>query len=50
MNISNKRLFFILGGPATGRNTLCKKYAQENGWDHLSISSQLKDEIEMLII
>ena len=42
-----KKIFYIIGGPATGRTTTCQKYAQENGWDHISLGQQLRDEVDM---
>jgi adenylate kinase len=40
------KLYFVLGGPASGKSTLCKKIIHENpGVIHISVGELLKNEI-----
>ena len=47
MSVTEKKLFFVLGGPGAGKGTQCQRYAQEFGWGHISIGDALRDEQEL---
>lgn len=40
------KLYFVLGGPACGKSTLCKKIQKEFSFVHISVGELLMNEIE----
>jgi len=40
------RVAFVLGGPASGRSTMCARAAEELGWTHISTGELLRAEAE----
>jgi|LakMenEpi03Aug12_release.lakeMendotaPanAssembly.Ray.scaffolds.fasta_scaffold3081144_1 adenylate kinase family enzyme len=47
MSVTEKRLFFIIGGPGSGRSTQCRRMAHMCDWAHISVSEILIDEVNM---
>ncbi|XP_054835172.1 adenylate kinase isoenzyme 5 isoform X2 [Eublepharis macularius] len=46
--LKKSNIFFIVGGPGSGKGTQCKKLAQKYGFTHLSTEDLLQHEISSL--
>lgn len=43
---SGQRIFFVLGGPGSGKGTQCEKIVEKFGYTHLSTGDLLRDEVK----
>lgn len=44
-DVSSKRIFFVLGGPGSGKGTQCSKLVDHFGFDHFSAGDLLRAEV-----
>lgn len=43
--MSVKNIYFVLGGPACGKGTLCTKLSQEHNFTHISVGDLMRNEV-----
>ena len=41
--------YFVLGGPGSGKGTLCARLVKEQGFCHLSAGDLLREEVSLYI-
>ena len=41
--------YFVLGGPGSGKGTLCSKLVEDHGFVHLSAGDLLRAEVSQLL-
>jgi len=44
--LSSAKIFFVLGGPGSGKGTQCNKIVEKYGYTHLSTGDLLRDEVQ----